>query len=55
MEHIAERGLFANSISAASRSFPSSKSLITSGIGVDTGQLFLHGGTLHFKQLDDIS
>jgi len=28
---------------------------MVSGIGVDTGQFFLHWGTLHFKQRDAIS
>ena len=50
MEHTAESGLLANRIWAASCSFPSSTSLVTSGIGVDTGQCFLHWGTLHFRQ-----
>ena len=40
------------------RGFPflsSSTSFIMSGTGVDTGQFFLHWGTLHFKQRAAIS
>jgi hypothetical protein len=55
MEQTAESGLLAKSISAASRSFSSSKRRMTSGMGVETGQCLRHWGTLHFRQREEIS